>query len=43
MSFIALNGEIDIGKTERRLGDSIREHLRDVKNKNRHKTSTYSL
>ena len=30
-------GEIYIGETERRLGDRIREHLRDVKNKNRHK------
>ena len=30
-------GEIYIGETEYRLGDSIREHLRDVKNKNRHK------
>ena len=30
-------GEIYIGETERRLGDRIREHLRDVKNKNRHR------
>ena len=30
-------GEIYIWETERRLGDRIREHLRDVKNKNRHK------
>ena len=29
-------GEIYIGETERRLGDRIREHLRDFKNKNRH-------
>ena len=30
-------GEIYIGETERRLGDRIREHLRDAKNKNRHR------
>ena len=30
-------GEIYIGETDRRLGDRIREHLRDVKNKNRHR------
>ena len=30
-------GEIYIGETERRLGDRIREHLRYMKNKNRHK------
>ena len=28
--------EIYIGELERRIGDRIREHLRDVKNKNRH-------
>ena len=40
MSVIALNVldvEIYIGETERRLGDRIREHLSNVKNKNRHK------
>ena len=30
-------GEIYIGKTEKRLRDRIREHLRDANNKNRHK------
>ena len=30
-------GEIYIRETERRLGNRIRVHLRDVKNKNRHK------
>ena len=30
-------GDIYIGETERRLGDRIREHLRDIKTKNRNK------
>ena len=28
-------GDIYIGETERRLGDRIREHLRDIKNRNK--------
>ena len=36
-------GEIYIGETERRLGDRIREHLRDVKNKNRHREVAIQL